>query len=117
MTRGIRTLLSFVALAAVCAAQKVPTQELLRMARTRAAGLDQALRDTLGADKIQTGAAAAGESGDFVWAVASEKGPSLQINNDAPIPAFKAGALWVVQTRLNTGTAYKYTWIVDGKPI
>ena len=55
--------------------------------------------------------------GDFVFAVSAEKGPSLQINNEPAIPAFKAGSLWMVQTRLNTGTAYKYTWIADGKPI
>lgn len=112
-----RSLLIFLTFAGVCAAQKVSTQDLLRMARTRDAGLDRALIDTLGADRIQKGAAAAGELGDFVFAVASEKGPSLQINYDPPIAAFKAGSLWVVQTRLNTGTAYKYTWIADGKPI
>ena len=104
-------------LAGVCAAQKVSTQELLRMARTRAAGLDQAMRDSLGADNIQKGAAAAGDLGDFVFAVAADKGPALQINNEPPIPAFRAGSLWVVQTRLNTGTSYNYTWLADGKPI
>lgn len=112
-----RTVLTFVTLTGVCAAQKAPTQELLQMARTRAAGLEQALRDTLGADNIQKGTAAAGEKGDFVFAVASEKGPALEIDNEPPIAAFKAGSLWVVETRLNTGTAYKYTWIADGKPI
>jgi enterochelin esterase family protein len=105
------------ALAGVSAAQNLSTQDLLQMARTRKAGLEQALLETLGADKIQKGSAAAGEMGDFVWAVAAEKGPSLQINNEPPISAFKAGSLWVLQTRLNTGTAYKYTWLVDGKPI
>src|ERR1700729_2513831 len=113
----MRALLTLMMLAGVCSAQKVSTQELLRMARMRAPGLEQALRDTLGADKIEKGTAAAGEMGDFVWAVAAEKGPSLQINREAPMPAFKAGSLWVVQSRLNTGTSYRYTWIVDGKPI
>jgi len=87
------------------------------MARMRSAGLEQPMRDTLGTDKIQKGTAAAGEMGDFVFAVTAEKGPSLQIDNEPPIPAFKAGSLWVVETRLNTGDAYKYTWIADGKPI
>jgi hypothetical protein len=105
------------ALAGASAAQKVSTQDLLQMARTRSAGLEQALLDSLGAENIQKGTAAAGEMGDFVWAVVAEKGPSLQINNEPPVSAFKAGSLWVVETRLNTGTAYKYTWIVDGKPI
>ena len=96
----MRILLTLMMLAGVCGAQKVSTQELLQMARTRAAGLEQALRDTLGADNIQKGTAAAGEMGDFVFAVAAEKGPSLQINRDAPMSAFKVGSLWVVQTRL-----------------
>jgi enterochelin esterase-like enzyme len=113
----MRVLLTLTMLAGVCSAQKVSTQELLRMARMRAPGLEQALRDTLGADKIEKGTAAAGEMGDFVWAVTAEKGPSLQINHEAAMPAFKAGSLWVVQSRLNTGTSYKYTWLVDGKPI
>jgi enterochelin esterase family protein len=113
----MRNLLILIALAGLFAAEKVSTQDLLRMARTRNARLEQALLDTLGAESIQKGTAAAGEMGDFVWAVAAEKGPSLQINNEPPISAFRAGSLWVVQTRLNTGTAYKYTWIVDGKPI
>ena len=113
----MRVLLTLTMLAGVCSAQKVSTQELLRMARMRAPGLEQALRDTLGADNVQKGTAAAGEMGDFVWAVAAEKGPSLQINHEAPMPAFKAGSLWVVPSRLNTGTSYRYTWLVDGKPI
>lgn len=113
----MRTLLTFVTLAGVCAAQKVSTPELLQMARTRAPGLEQALRDTLGEANLQKGAAAAGELDDFVFAVASEKGPSLQIDYDPPIAAFKAGSLWVVQTHLSTGTAYKYAWLADGKQI
>jgi enterochelin esterase-like enzyme len=113
----MRSLFILIVLAGASAAQKVSTQDLLQMARTRNPVLEQALLDTLGAENIQKGTAAAGEMGDFVWAVVAEKGPSLQINNEPPISAFKAGSLWVVQTRLNTGTAYKFTWIVDGKPI
>lgn len=113
-----RTLITLLILAAAWAPQNnVSTQELLQMARTRDARLEQALRSTFGPDNIQKGTAAVGERGDFVWAVAAEKGPSLQINNEPPIAAFKAGSLWVVQARLNTGAAYRYTWIADGKPI
>ena len=70
----MRTLFTLMMLAGVCAGQKVSTQELLQMARVRTAGLEQALRDTLGADNIQKGTAAAGEMGDFVFAVAADKG-------------------------------------------
>jgi enterochelin esterase family protein len=104
-------------LASICSAQKVSTKELIRMTQTRSTGLEQALRDTLGADKIQKGTAAEGELGDFVFAIASAKGPSLQINDNPPIAAFEAGSLWVVLAHVATGTAYKYTWIADGKPI
>lgn len=113
----MRTFITLMALPALCSAQKVSTQELIRMARTHAAGLEQATRETLGAENIQKGAAAAGEMGDFVFAVASEKGPALQVNYEPPIPAFQAGSLWVVQTRLNPGTSYNYKWIADGKVI
>src|SRR5579864_2000150 len=113
----MRTLLTLMMLGGVCAAQKVSIPELIQMTRMRNAGLERALRDTLGTGNIQKGTAAAGEMGELVWAVVAEKGPSLQINDESPIPAFKAGSLWVVQSRLNTGTAYKYTWIADGKPI
>ena len=112
----MRILLSFLTLASLCLAQRVSTSELLNLARMRAPGLEQALRDTFTAENLQRGTAVAGELGDFVWAIATEKGPSLQVNYDAPMAAFKAGSLWVVQSRLKTGTAYKYTWIVDGRP-
>src|SRR5581483_5793537 len=113
----MKTLVTLMLAAVACAAQKVSTQELIEMARVRSAGLEQTLRDTLGSENIQKGTAAAGEMGEFVWAIASEKGPSLQVNREAPIPAFKAGSLWVVQSRLKTGTACQYSWIADGKPI
>src|SRR5947209_14426732 len=100
----MRFLPMLIMFAGVCTAEKVSTLELLRLAQTRAPGLEQALRETFGAENIAKGTAAAGEMGEFVWAVAAEKGPSLQINREAPMPAFKAGSLWVVQSRLNTGT-------------
>ena len=90
---SMRILLPFIFLAIAASAQKVSTAELVNMARTRAPGLEQALRGSLGQDDLQKGTAAAGEMGEFVFAIASEKGPALQINYDAPIPAFKAGAL------------------------
>ncbi len=86
----MKTFLAVVILAGLCRAEKVSTQDLIEMARTRTPGLEQALRDTFTAENIQKGAAAVGEMGEFVWAVTSDKGPSLQINDEAPIPAFKA---------------------------
>ena len=102
----MRILLTLMMLAHVCAAQKVSTQELLQMARTRTPGLEQALRDTLGPDNIQKGTAAADEMGDFVFAVAAEKGPSLQINHEAPMPAFKGQ---LTDKQIADVTAYVYS--------
>jgi len=64
----MRILLTLTMLAGACTAQKVSTEELIHMASTRSAGLEQALRDTLGAENIQKGTAAAGEMGEFVFA-------------------------------------------------
>ena len=98
------------------AAQKVSTESLLDLARARSPKLEQALRDTLGEDNIVKGTASAGKLGEFVWAVTSEKGPQLRIDNEAPVSAWKAGGLWVYQGHLKMGTAHKYAWIIDGRP-
>ncbi len=113
----MRILIAVLLFASLAAAQKVSTSELLSMARSRAAGLEQALRDTLGAENLQKGTAAAGEMGEFVFAIEAEKGPSLQINNDPPGAAYRVGGLWVFSTHLRTGTSYRYTWWMDGKTI
>ncbi len=74
------------------------------------------MRDTLTEANIQKGAAAAGEMGEFVFAVTADKQPNLVISaprtGDAPpVAATKVGGLWVYQGNLKTGTAYRYTWL------
>jgi hypothetical protein len=100
----------------VAAAQKVSTETLLDLGRARSPKLEQALRDTLGDDAIGKGTAAAGKLGEFVWAVTSEKGPQLRIDNEIPVSAWRVGGLWVYQGHLRMGTAHKFAWIIDGKP-
>ena len=117
MKRIILCTIAFVLLwSGRAAAQKVSTESLLDLARARSPKLEQALRDTLGEDNIVKGTASAGKLGEFVWAVTSEKGPQLRIDNEAPVSAWKAGGLWVYQGHLKMGTAHKYAWIIDGKP-
>jgi hypothetical protein len=119
----ILTALTIAALTStIASAQKVPTAELIQMAKNHAPGLEQALRDTLTDANIQKGAAAAGEMGEFVFAVTADKQPNLVISaprtGDAPpVAATKVGGLWVYQGKLKTGTAYRYTWLVDGRAI
>jgi enterochelin esterase-like enzyme len=102
--------------AGALSAEKVSTAKLIEMAKAPDAALEQTLRDTLGEENIQKGTAAVGESGEFVFAVAAPSQPRLQINVNPPLPALKVGALWIYQGELKTGTSYKYTWIVNGKP-
>jgi enterochelin esterase-like enzyme len=111
----MRIAIPLILAASLACAQKVSTSELLAMAHSRAAGLEQALRDTLGAEAIRNGTAAAGELGEFVWAVESEKGPSLQIDHQPPAAAFRAGGLWVYHGSLQTGRSYRYRWLVEGR--
>src|SRR5690242_2376528 len=95
--------LTLLLLVSVCGfAEKVPVEKLIEMAKSHAPGLDQALRDTLGADAIQKGTAVDGVGKDFVWAVAgptvmnnTTAGPKLQIDYEEPVASFRAGSLYV----------------------
>jgi enterochelin esterase family protein len=112
----MRLLWTIALTAGIVSAEKIPTARLIEMAKAPSSALEQTLRDTLGEQNIQKGTAAAGELGDFVFAVAAASQPRLQINENAPLPAVKAGGLWIYQGKLPTGTSYRYKWIVDGKP-
>ena len=112
----MRLLWTIALTAGMVSAEKVPTATLIEMAKSRGPALEQTLRDTLGEGNIEKGKAAAGELGEFVFAVTASSQPSLQINENAPLPTVKTGSLWMYQGKLQTGTSYKYKWIVDGKP-
>ena len=103
----------------VAHAQKVPARDLLDQYKNHDPALEQSLRQTFTADALAKGAAAAGERGEFIWAVESASQPQLQIGNVAatlpPVTAVKVGALWVYQGSLPMGTAYRYQWIANGK--
>lgn len=100
---------------AVAFAEKVPVDKLIEMARSHSPGLEQALKDTLGADAIQKGTAVDGVGKDFVWAVAASSAPLLKVDYTEPVAAWKAGSLWVYQGEMKTGMAHRFLWIVAGK--
>jgi enterochelin esterase family protein len=94
--------------------------------------VEQALRETLNpapavanpnaappVDRLKAGTAAAGEHGEFVFAVEALTQPTLHITNIKstlpPMKAWPLGKLWVYQTALKTGSAYKFHWVIDGK--
>ena len=97
-------------------AEKVPMEKLIEMAKSHSPDLEQALKDTLGADAIQKGTAADGVGKDFVWAVASPSQPRLKIDWAEPVVAWKAGSLWAYQGEVKIQTTHKFVWIVYGKP-
>src|ERR1700693_4251606 len=100
-------------------AQKVPTKDLLDQNKNHDPALEQSLRQTFAPDVLTKGAAAAGERGEFIWAVESASQPQLQVGTVAttlpPVTAVKVGSLWVYQGSLPMGTAYRYQWIANGK--
>jgi len=72
-------------------------------------------------DRLKAGSAAAGEHGEFVFAIETEQQPEIEITNiKTALPAAKAwqvGKLWVYETSLKTGSAYSFTWKVNGKVV
>jgi enterochelin esterase-like enzyme len=112
-------LISLFALTALLAgAEKIPTDKLLHLAQLHSPDLEQAIRETFAdpkEDKLAKGTAYAGEHGQFLFAVLSDKQPFLQVNQTRPEPATRVGGLWVYQGPLKQGTSYRYSWMVDGK--
>jgi enterochelin esterase family protein len=72
-------------------------------------------------DRLKAGTAAAGEHGEFVFAIETDKQPEIEITNiKTTMPRAKAwpvGKLWVYETPLKRGAAYSFNWTVDGKSI
>jgi len=109
----IVTLLLFAALAS---AQKVPKETLVEMAKQKAPGLEQALRDALGEDALQKGTAFAVDHADFLAAISATGRPLIQIDQLPPVAATKNGGLWLYQTALRAGTSHRFNWILDAQP-
>ncbi len=92
-------------------------EKLIEMSKSHSPDLEQALKDSLGAEAIQKGTAVDGIGKEFIWAVAAPSQPKLKIDYDAEITGvIKAGSLWVYQGPVTTGTAHKFIWVVDGNP-
>jgi enterochelin esterase family protein len=115
----MRTLSLILMAASLASAEKVTTEKLIQMAQLHAPDLEQTIRDTFADpkdDKIAKGSAYAGEHGQFLFAIASDKQPYLQVNQTPPVPATRVGKLWVYLGPLKEGTSYHFIWIIDGKP-
>ncbi|MBI3697504.1 MAG: esterase family protein [Acidobacteria bacterium] len=108
----------WVLLTGAAEAQKLPVSRLLEMARSEAnsARFREALLASLGEAEIQKGTAVFGEGPDFIWAVESEKLPSLYVDGQ-PFGTMRhiAGSkIWFHTGTLRTGVSHEFHYLVEG---
>lgn len=98
------------------AADKPTTPQLIELARRHSAGLEEALRASLGDDKIKKGTAFAGEGPDFVFAIQSETQPELFVDDQPAAAMNRAGNsnLWFQTATLRPGTVHGFYYTVNG---
>jgi len=95
---------------------QVSKEQLVAMARQKKPGLEQALKDTFGADSLQKGTAFAEDHGDLLAVIATAKQPSIAVDDPSRMPAMPLGSLWIYETHVRIATGHRFTWFVDGKP-
>jgi enterochelin esterase family protein len=108
----------FTVLAAISAwGQKPSFDELSAMLRTSSPELKQAIAAATGADALTKGTAVISRGPDFIWAFESDAEPSIVIDWSEPRKMRRVNGtnLWVYQTKLKTGTAHTYQFIVTGR--
>src|SRR5690242_13042720 len=98
------------------AADKLTAPQLIEMARSQSRDLADALRATLGDDKIAKGTAFAGERADFIWAIESDARPELFVDDRPAGPMTRAGEshLWFSIGNLQTGTVHDFYYVING---
>jgi hypothetical protein len=86
------------------------------MARHHTRGIEEALRASLGDEKLKKGTAFASEGPDFVFAIESEARPVLYIDERAAQPMVRAGKtnIWYQTAKLQTGTVHGFYYILNG---
>ncbi len=108
-------------LTAVCvAAEKPSVKDLLAMARKApdSAQFREALLASVNEADLKKGTAVIGELADFLWAVESEKQPTLFVDGDArgALRRSKGSSLWLATGALKQGTSHRFHYMIDGKP-
>ena len=97
-------------------ADRLAVPQLIEMARHQSAGLEEALRATLGDDKIKKGTAFAGEGPDFIFGVEAEAQPTLFVDDQPGAAMDRAGKsnLWFQTATLRPGTVHGFYYTVNG---
>jgi enterochelin esterase-like enzyme len=100
-------------------ADKATVPQLIEMARRHAQGLDEALRATLGDDRIKKGTAFAGEGADFIFAFESEAQPELVVDHQPTEAMTRVGqsGLWFQTAELRTGAVHGFYYLVNGERV
>jgi len=101
---------------ALWAADKLTAPQLIEMAHHRSPGIEDALRASLGDDKIKKGTGFAGEGADFIFAFESESQPLLYLDDHEASPMTRAGNgnLWFQIGNLQVGTVHSFYYILNG---
>lgn len=117
-----RIVLLFPALTAcLCLAEeRAVIDKLTELARsqTNPTAFAAELRRVLGEDKLRSGTAWAGNGPNFVWAIEASSAPALHVNDKPFADMRRVGNtnVWFHVGTLPVGDAYKYHYVIDGKP-
>src|SRR5579862_833402 len=107
---------AFLAAATAFAADRLTTPQLIEMAHHPSAGFEEALRTTLGDDKIKKGTAFAGEGAEFLFAVEAATRPELFVDDQTGAGMQRIGqtSLWFQTATLRPGTVHGFHYEVNG---
>src|SRR5271157_2083954 len=98
------------------AADRPSVPQLIEMARHQPAGLEEALRATLGDEKLKKGTAFAGEGPEFIFAIESAVQPELFVDDRPEAAMDRVGKtnLWFQTAALRPGTVHGFYYTVNG---
>jgi enterochelin esterase-like enzyme len=98
------------------AADRPSVPQLIDMARHHSAALEEALRVTLGDEKVKKGTAFAGEGPDFIFAVECAAQPALLVDEQPGAAMERVGKtnLWFQTATLRPGTVHGFYYMVNG---
>jgi enterochelin esterase-like enzyme len=101
---------------AAAAADKASIPDLIRLSLSDPAAFRSALVASLGDKEVKAGTAILGEGPYFIWAVESEKTPTLFVDRVEAGPMTRVeGSLWYRVGQLRTGTSHAFYYMIGGE--
>ena len=103
------------AAALLSAAEKPDFQDVARAVSSRSADAESLLVTAAGEEALKNGTAVLFEGGDCIFAIRSQRQPSLWIDDTPPARKMtQVGGLWVHRAQLATSRTHNFHYIVDG---